>query len=229
MNSKTNEEKYAVPQSESMDILYAAGEALSNFIPFAGPDLFRLVFTSPLETRRNKWMEEVGKALLDLHNKKIVEIHSLAKNEEFVTIATEVTKVALAQHEEEKLHYLKNAILNSLLQDLKYDIKYSFIRAVEQLTPRHVQILRWLKPQSPGQVKVIVGRDNIVKELALSHFDGMEEVAAVFFEDLCQYRFIEKEIFNYSSHMMERYTFKNWGVMFLEFIDSPNLKHTKES
>ncbi|MFD2246655.1 hypothetical protein [Pontibacter ruber] len=196
MTQRKDVERYKVPQAEDKDVLYAAGEALANILPIAGPELFRLVFSSPLETRRDKWMEEVSKGLTELHNKRFIDINTLAQNEEFVTLATEATRVALAQHEEEKLQYLKNALLNSLLQDLKFDIRFTFLKALEQLTPRHAQVLRYVKTKFLENPYLLLNYEQIVKEVASAYFDGIEEVAGVFFDDLCKLKFIEKKVVN---------------------------------
>jgi len=100
------------------------------------------IFPSIHEKRLEKWRDEVYERLLELINAKNLTVEDLSNNDEFITILKQSLLVASRTHQEEKLLFLKNIIVNSIDSDLTTDYKLIFNRLVDELSPTHIKILK---------------------------------------------------------------------------------------
>ncbi len=114
-------------------------------IPYAGTaaiELLNAIVASPLEKRRDKWMQEVGEALRKLENQKDIVPESLQENEEFIDVALDATQIAIKTSNQEKREALKNAILNSALPNPPEEsLQKMFLSFIDTLTVWHLKLL----------------------------------------------------------------------------------------
>jgi len=102
-----------------------------------------LIFPSIHEKRLEKWRDSVYTALIELSELKDFSIESLKNNIEFITILKQCMLIASRNHQDEKLNFLKNIIINSIDSPLPIDYKLIFNRLVDELTPTHIEILKY--------------------------------------------------------------------------------------
>jgi len=118
-------------------------------VPAAGGSLqvlFETVFSAPLEKRKEKWMQELANALVQLQQ-IVGDLTSerLVDNEAFITMAIQASSIAIRSHQQSKLDALRNAIINSvLITSIDEDEQMAFIHLVDQFTPSHLRLLALL-------------------------------------------------------------------------------------
>jgi hypothetical protein len=133
------------PKPTSEDTAHMVTKVLMS--PIQGlPDLFEHVFTPPFQKRLLAWRECVGEAF---------ELENLQSNEKFVTIILQATRIAIQNHQKEKLNALRNAIVSSVYhQDISEDLQLIYIRFIDELTPSHLLLLKFLVKFEPEIVKL---------------------------------------------------------------------------
>jgi hypothetical protein len=73
----------------------------------------------------------------------------------FVDAVVNATRAAQATHQSEKLDALRNGVLHSLDEDAPtLDEQARFFRLVEQLTPAHLRMLRFLNDPGPHSTRL---------------------------------------------------------------------------
>ena len=149
------------PEREFEDQSREAAKIALSAVPVVGgaaAAVFESIFRSPLEQRKNKWLDALADAIRKLQEKVgAIDAESLRDNETFVTIATQATQIALRNHQAEKLEALRNAVLNSPLPNAPdEDTQMIFLNLVDSLTPTHVRLLRLFDdPQGHAEEKSI--------------------------------------------------------------------------
>ncbi len=142
------ENKYKPPTKSAGDAAMSIVRSGLGAIPFAGTaanELLNAIVASPIEKRRVKWMEDVGKALKELEESMGIVLESLQKNDIFIDVALEASQIAIKTSNQEKHDALKNAILNSALSaPPEEDLQMIYLRYVEELTPSHLNLLALL-------------------------------------------------------------------------------------
>jgi hypothetical protein len=153
----------------AQDHMFQAVRAAASAVPVAGGPLQVLlesIFTQPLEQRRTKWFNELGGVVEEI--KKRVDNFDpdmLSSNEAFVTTVAQATRIAMCNHQAEKLQALRNAVLNSGLPGSPSDDEQSiFLNLVDRLTSWHLRILslldnptRWLSEHEKERPSVSAG------------------------------------------------------------------------
>lgn len=143
-----DESSLKVPQQTPADHGYAAIRAAISAIPVAGTlavELLAMVVKPPLEKRRNVWMETVSASLIALDRDRRIDLVALAGNAQFVDAVLEATRIALRTSKTEKLHALRNAILNSALgAEPDSAIHEILLNQIDGLTSVHIEFLRWI-------------------------------------------------------------------------------------
>lgn len=123
------------------DHAHVAARALISTLPYvSGPavEAFNYLVASPLEKRRQRWMEAVGAYL-----NRLGSIEALQSNEAFMSTLAQATRAAMAEHQDEKLNALRNAVLNAARPDSIDDtLQAMFVRMTEQFTVWHLRLLR---------------------------------------------------------------------------------------
>ncbi|HEU0207824.1 MAG TPA: hypothetical protein VFQ78_02495 [Candidatus Udaeobacter sp.] len=133
-------------KKSSGDVAREVGRAIVAAVPAAGGPLqvaFENIFSSPLEKRKQAWLEELAKVLTEVQERvKELTPEKLAENEAFVTVAMQASQVAIRNHQQAKLDALRNAVLNSALPNPpQEDEQMIFLRLIDQLTPWHLRVL----------------------------------------------------------------------------------------
>lgn len=133
------------PQSTRSDVAHAVARGALSLAPIVGGpavELFNMIVASPLERRRDSWMDAVAVKLRELMERENVTAESLQNNDAFISSILQATQAAAKTHEQEKLDALRNAVLNSALSAAPEEtIRQMFIRFVDELTAGHLQIL----------------------------------------------------------------------------------------
>jgi len=144
----------ARPKIGTGDVAHTAARTGLSLIPVVGgsaKEIFNVIIAPPLAKRQAEWMEKVVEKLKELE--KTVEdfkIENLSENENFITIVTHATLIAIRNHQKEKLEALRNATLNSALSPMvEEDLQLLFLNCIDELTPWHMRVLKFL--DNPGE------------------------------------------------------------------------------
>lgn len=144
------------------DAAYQISKAIFSSVPVASGPLTALlenIFNSPLDKRKQKWLEELSCVISDLQeNIKDFSPEKLSQNEMFITASMHATQIALKNHQKEKLDALKNAVFNSALPNAPdEDKQMMFLRLIDELTPWHIRLLTLLDNPIKGMREKSVG------------------------------------------------------------------------
>ncbi len=141
MKKIEKKQKFDPPQETNSDIAHSIVKVILTPI-LGAPELFERFIEPSLQKRTAKWMEDVAQALRNLEENQGIKLEALQNNEQFITILTQATSIAIKNHQEEKLLSLKNAITNSIINPNFDDISLTFIRFIDELTPSHLYLLK---------------------------------------------------------------------------------------
>lgn len=135
-----------VPKKAPSDIAYSVGKAILNLIPGGGAvaEIFSAFISSPIESRRDIWMQELVNAFERLETQQEGIIQKLLNDEEFKTLLINASIYASKTHLAEKINRLKNALLNSINSPFSFDIQQIYLQFIDELTPSHVMILKFI-------------------------------------------------------------------------------------
>ena len=87
-----------IPKANLGDYCYGVTKALISSVPYIGSfvaEMLTMYIPSPLESRRDKWMNLMMDMLKELIDKDDSLIERLKNNEEFHTLVIEITQKAL--------------------------------------------------------------------------------------------------------------------------------------
>ena len=198
----------------------------------AGAALLEAVFKSPLEQRKNRWLDSLADAIRELQDKvEELDFERLRDDETFVTVATQASQIALRNHQQEKLDALRNAVLNSRLPNSPgEDTQLIFLELIDRLTPSHMRILALLDdPQSHTEERGISYDDLLAGSVRQLIEDVFPELAGQgdFYNQVVRdlhaagLSGVEGVGGNISgSSMLARRT-TEWGQRFIQFISEP--------
>jgi hypothetical protein len=135
-------------QDKVGDLAYDAATALLSAVPGFGPIaayIFSQLVQSPFEERREAWMKSVTDNLMAIEQRQSGFIESLKDNVEFLDILFQANNIAMRNSQESKLVALKNAVIHSATEfDINYSVKLMYLRLVDELTPFHFMVLKFL-------------------------------------------------------------------------------------
>jgi hypothetical protein len=128
------------------DVAHDMARGLISAVPAVGGPLqvlFETVFSAPLEKRKEKWMQELARALMELQQTvDDLTPEKLAENAAFITMAIQASSIAIRSHQQSKLDALRNAIINSArFSSIDEDEQTAFIHIIDQFTPSHLRLL----------------------------------------------------------------------------------------
>ncbi len=143
-------DKYKPPVEGAGDKTLAIGRNLVSpiaeiFVPGSSGPIAILVdfIKDPYARRHQQWMENISIGLGKLERRNILD--DLKTNDEFHSVLIQATLAALRTHQEEKITALRNAVVNTAAGiDISSDLKQLFVRYVDELTPSHITLLRFL-------------------------------------------------------------------------------------
>ena len=113
-----------------------------GLIPYVGPlfsELISIYSNKKAKKRFETWANMVEERLQKL-DKKIDE-----NNEKFFSAMVKTTQIVAKTHQEEKLEYLANALINSSNVDTEDDLIQYFLELVERYTPSHIKALKYYR------------------------------------------------------------------------------------
>ena len=126
-------------------------------VPFAGTalgELFSVILPPSIESRREKWMNEISIVLNDLLEKNDNLINELKDNEDFISLLLETSQLALKTHREEKLKLYSKALKNSISIDIDFFVQETYIRYIEELNPNQIMILDFIESNQEKLIEV---------------------------------------------------------------------------
>ena len=137
------------PRPNACDAIHTLTKAGISAIPVIGgpvSELFSLVVTPSLEKRLDEWRKSVAETLKVLEEKvEGFKIENLQGNEVFITVVMEASRIAIRNHQKEKLEALKNVVLNTTLPSApEEDLQLMFLNFVDSLTSWHLRMLKLL-------------------------------------------------------------------------------------
>lgn len=136
-----------VPKNDKSDYVHVSVKAILSLVPTIGgvaSELFNILVTSPIEKRRQEWMESITASLLKLESKQSGWLETIKKDEEFHSLLITASISAFRTHLKEKREGLRNCLFNSIRSNASFEIKQLYMRFVDELTIPHLQILQFL-------------------------------------------------------------------------------------
>lgn len=125
---------------------YSITKGVIGSIPVAGSlaaEVFSLLVSSPLEKRRDAWMNDVSERLTSLE-KDPQFLEKLKEDEEFIDILIEATRLAIKTSKEEKRTSFANAVVNAALgQAPDTATSQIFLSLLDQSTEWHIKFLHY--------------------------------------------------------------------------------------
>ncbi|MBU1204528.1 MAG: hypothetical protein KKE93_01330 [Nanoarchaeota archaeon] len=226
-----------LPKPTTGDKFHTGIKAGLSAVPSVGcvaAELFNSLFKSPLEKRRDKWLEELSEELIKLQDEvKDLSWEKLSKNELFISTVMQASQIAMRNHQKEKKLALLNAIKNTAIgKTPEENIQMMFLNYIDTLTPWHLKILKYLQnPKEWGiQNKITypnwpMGGPATVLEFAFPDLKDKREVYTKLIRDLENYGLVGKDV---SSRMHTTVTADGmfqgmtttFGNQFIKFISS---------
>jgi|SRR5450830_101265 len=228
-------EKPPVARSKG-DVAREVGRAIVSLVPAAGGPMqvaFENLFTSPLEKRKQAWLDQLADVLTEIENRiEDLTPEKLASNEVFVTMVMQASQVALRNHQKEKLDALRNAVLNAALPGApEEDEQLTFIRLIDQLAPWHLKVLAvlnnpdlWMRQHEIRNPGWGGGGASTVLEHCLPQLNNKREIYDQIVRDLQSDGLLVQGQFLHTtmtgSGMLESRT-TGRGKRFIQFITTP--------
>jgi hypothetical protein len=133
-------------QDTAGDIAYTVVKAGLSSVPIVGgvaSELFSMVLTAPVEKRKEEWLVRIYNTLQEVQKKiKDFQIENLANNEQFISIMTRASQLAVVNHQHEKLEALHNAVINTAINiTIDENEKMMFLNMIDTFTPWHLKII----------------------------------------------------------------------------------------
>ena len=137
------------PDTTGKDRTLGLAKAALSAVPVLGgpaAELLDLVVRPEIERRRTEWLDQLAEQLAAIEERlEGFHVSALANDPEFISTLLQASAAALREHEAEKLEALRNAVLNAALEaGPTEDERALFISWVDQLTPWHLRLLRFL-------------------------------------------------------------------------------------
>ena len=189
---------------------------LSTIPGFGGvlAEFFSSVVESPLQKRKRDFLILLAKKIDQLESEGLIKIEDLRNDDRFFDLIIHGMEIALKNSKEEKLQSLHNALVNSALNvDINEDLQFTFLQAIDELRPVHIQILKEFKKIE----KVVNERDVITIEL--------KKKWGNFLSELVSKGFLEFHDINQGSMLLEsapdnvEYQISDKGKQFLRYVE----------
>ncbi len=189
------EPRFHPPDRTTGDLVHATVKAALGSIPLLGTaaaELFGLVVAPPLERRRREWMREVGEALSRAHVEKAIDLERAANDDSFLDTALQASRLALCNHQEEKIYALRNAVVNAAApQAPSASLQQFFLRLVDEFTVWHLRLLRlfqgpeaWFTEHATPWPNLHMSRLSHVVEAAFPGLRSRRDIYDQFWRDL---------------------------------------------
>lgn len=165
-------ERLQVPKHVTEDYVHTAIKAIIGVAPAGGAivELWNAVITSPLESRKTRWMEEVVEELRRLEDERKGIVETLLRDEEFVSLLLQATQNAIKTHQEEKRLQLRNALRHSIDSPHKYDLRKGFINLIDELSPTHIKVLKLIYDHRENRQIVFENRYSTIFDRLIGYY-----------------------------------------------------------
>jgi hypothetical protein len=139
----TRSERY--PEETDGDLARKAIEKSIEAVP--GGSILTFVFAQflppLLERRRDDFLKDLADAVERLEQKGLLNPEELVRSDLFVTAVVQATRMAISNHQREKLEALRNAVINIALSRTPDEERcIVFLHLVEIFSITHFEILR---------------------------------------------------------------------------------------
>lgn len=165
------------PKPNIEDIGKSLSKGVVGAIPFFGGlagEVLENIWNTRSEKRLIKWRENISIALESKLDKS--EIEALVDNEEFNSLLTEATIIALRNHQETKLNAIKNLLVNSTKSPEEYDFNKLFLNYIDQFTAYHLRILGSIQNNLLVEKSDFLSMNNHKQKLLTEIFHGDGEL-----------------------------------------------------
>jgi hypothetical protein len=139
---------YDPPSPTALERADVTGRELLGWVPHVGGGLKALVelaFPPLLGRRRDEWMHRLGAAVERLERQGQLDMSRLAADEGFIDVLLHATIAAMRTRHEEKRQALSSGVVHAAIAvDPDRDEELLFVRYIEELSPSHLQFLRFL-------------------------------------------------------------------------------------
>jgi len=123
------------------DKAYRVTELIASLVP-TGSNILKAVLTAPYERRLEKWCSEVTEAVNALVTQKHLSIEEIQSNDQFVDFLLSLTQTAAKTSQQEKLSYLKNALVNAAVVEFDDQDEYNYYLALlDAFSVAHIVVL----------------------------------------------------------------------------------------
>lgn len=121
----------------------ATVRGIVSAIPIAGGLISEIgnLYLNPLEKRKQKWAEDVSRALNQIREDLRIFPEQLQEDDAFISLLYQATEIAMRNHQSEKLAALRNAIISSAIPDQDYDLDMRLLKFVDELSLSHIRLL----------------------------------------------------------------------------------------
>lgn len=225
------------PKRKARDIAHTLAKAGLSALPAVGgpaTELFSLVVTPSLQKRRDKWIESIAEGLKYLEEKvEGFKIENLRDNESFISTVMYASRIAIRNHQKEKLEALKNAVLNAATPNApEEDLQLMFLNFVDSFTPWHIRILSFfnngeriavgVKDKIEGDTRrVWFALETLFPELEMFKDFFDQVVIDLHARGLSLLESVDNHARIYTAAAGKKELTTPLGKMFLKFINSP--------
>lgn len=220
------------------DYAHTTANAAISMIPLLGGSIaafFNTIIAPPLEKRRDKWLIELYKELIQIKDKlEGFSIEELSKNDLFISIITQSTQIALKNHQDEKLQALRNAVLNTAVTtSFEETEQFIFLSLIDDLSIWHLKVLdyfidpnQWFIKNSKTKPSIFAGSAIIGLTAAYNELKGKNEFINMITRDLYNKGLLTNSdslagLMQESGIFSSRIT--DFGKRFLSYISTPEL------
>jgi hypothetical protein len=198
---------------------------------FIAAEIFDYIINEPASKRRDEWMENIGKRLKqleDLSSEPLID--KLKDDDAFVTTLLEASRIAIRNHQREKIKALANAVMNAALGNVPDDTERAMmLRLIDRCTPAHLSILSVMRaPRQNAAVmqrlgNVSMGGLSVVLFAVLPDFQGRKPLIEIIWKELIADGLVNDSNLNTTmsgNGLLEKRT-TDFGDRFLDFITDP--------
>ncbi len=184
-----------LPAPSISDTAHLGARMAIAAIPLVGGpalELFNAVIAPPLLRRRDAFLNVVIDRLNRLEQEPPIKYEQLAEIEEFVSTVVQACRIAVQNHEQEKIDALRNAALNAAVGLSPVEWKRAlFLNFVEVFTVPHLSVLKALADSDaavPRRTAVENAVPNIARHAAklVPALSAQPKIAELIVEDLCR-------------------------------------------
>jgi len=221
-----------LPKKNGKDQAYDISKIILSTVGGPAAEIFSKIITPPISKRRDKWMQFIAEDLNKLEAKVDgFSIEKLSESDIFVTTVMHASQIAIRNHQEEKLVALKSAILNSTSSNApEEDIQMMFLNFIDELTPWHLRILKFL--DSPNEwattnditfPQISMGGISTILEIAFKELKGRRDFYDQIAKDLHSRGLLGTDHFHttMTGHGLFQSKTTLMGKQFIQYITSP--------